>query len=520
MNFLSLNEDVLIYILSLISPKDAKNLGMTCRDSYAITMPRFLSSVALNPFPSYPVAWRAIHDRFKPSGLARARLFCNFMLADVEHRAPCLKELVLSPSAFLQSFSTDPEIGFESFWVGYSSMNSSDYFCGADFAKVLCHATRLKKIRIEYPEFIFATFPCILDALAALTSLEIIDLYYFGQNSLDLLQRMASRPQKLELLTEGQDTPYDEAYLRNFMPSLQVLRLSGCAEMLESYDADARWPLVHSLTLSGSTQRLSMSTLVRAFPSLRFVYFNCNLLEDMQQSACWSNLDHVELDSFVPLSFTVRRLCFRSGLMRPLLSWEGAPDALAQVASLIKRTSPVVLTFFLPLYRREIGQICDALSGVRYLQVVVKRHVINSYGYEIEAWIITSIALFAKQPLLGICFCVDAPFATSGPRKYCPLDPPRLQKLAESIAIIIPSLQYAGLDLTGGTDEYTTTWFRVVSRGPFLEESPRVQRLTQEEGLVIEEQLLNLDLRIYDAYGSSPDLRQFTSDSPLLYLSI
>ncbi|KAH9948747.1 hypothetical protein B0H21DRAFT_820681 [Amylocystis lapponica] len=82
MNLESLKEDILIDIISLLSPQDAHNLSSLSRLLHFVAMPRALSTIRLT----------------RPS---QTRAFCQYMLADVGNRLCWLQNLNVTKYALV-----------------------------------------------------------------------------------------------------------------------------------------------------------------------------------------------------------------------------------------------------------------------------------------------------------------------------------------------------------------------------------------------------------------------------------
>ncbi|OBZ77906.1 hypothetical protein A0H81_02135 [Grifola frondosa] len=470
MGLLSLNEDVLIDILSLTLPRRQESL----HDLSGLLHHRYAALPFLghaHPLPSPPKFRKrlaGIH-RSGPSG-PPASVSSARSSSPTSSRAPCLRELVLTTRAFVEGFCSDPEVGSDGI---SSSCMRSDYSCGADLARVFRHVTRLKKIRIEYPEPIFAAQPCVVDALAALPDLEVVCLEQIGPHSLDLLQRMASRPRELELAMGRRDKQrllQDGAHLRSFTASLEVLRCTLRGDV----GSHRRRRRVAVPTRPDTQRRDAEAVCAAARTRVRELALRA--LRVQRRGGRGAGCGLVEFGS-----------C--RGWVHRAAGVPGAPLGLAA------RFDPLEDVgcgdFRCDCAGQIFKSISGAVAGLRYLQIVMDWPLFGMSGgsFDAEAWMMTPIPFFAAQPLLGISLCV-----TSALDMRAGVRLPDMRMLAESVADAIPSLQYVGINLSGPTAtlyNYALTWYRISSRAK--DEPPQLCCIPHDEEHGVEEMLLDLD---------------------------
>jgi len=141
-SLLNLNYDVLSLVLGLISPHDANQFALVCRDAYTIAMPRVLADVSLGG---------AFHKPVSSPATQQLTNFCAFMLADVQHRLVHLQSLEIRRDAVRR------RVGGA--WV-------VDTECVRLLAAMLEKAVHLHKVTIWGFDALVVAYPPIVDTLA------------------------------------------------------------------------------------------------------------------------------------------------------------------------------------------------------------------------------------------------------------------------------------------------------------------------------------------------------------------
>ncbi|KAL6305814.1 hypothetical protein BKA93DRAFT_824614 [Sparassis latifolia] len=233
MSLLTINDDVLLLIISLLRPYDALSLSETSRHFHAIALPRALSSVTL------------INHR-------QLTAFCTYML----------------------SGSSAHMLSFKSLSVILGDGNFTNAHLLAD---VLEHARSLRSIGMYYSESLIQLEPRIGDALAALEGIDEVKLHRVGDALYGMLSKFRSKPRKVSLTGD------------HFPLRLSHLPLQN-AEHLE-----ISWAIIEDDTPSGGCyagpQWLACRHLALNFvqiPSIVFMHAFPNLEHLVYQAANYS----------------------------------------------------------------------------------------------------------------------------------------------------------------------------------------------------------------------------------------
>ncbi|KAI0917052.1 hypothetical protein AcW1_007656 [Taiwanofungus camphoratus] len=447
---LSLNDDVVTIILSFIEPHEAFQLAKSSRYAYAIAMPRVLSEVRVSWY-----RWQNEYNAFQ--GCSEYVLsFCSFMLADVEHRIPCLKKLYISGMTFMQQqFDNTPLLAM---------------------AELLRRATWLREIELENVDNLLDSEPHFAAALAALPCLDIVSLRGVQHyDSFRMLSRMVSSPRKLELQCsssmQGEETTFRE-FMQSprLIPSLKDLRLRWCAHLIDKLNIHNVLPSVRSLELDGSMCSLSMAA--HTFPNLRSIHLGFEF-EAASCLASWPNLDHIVIQEpspyYRPLACPVRWL---------EIGFSVTQTVFPSILSLVERTSPVVLCLRKVVPREiDMGRLANVVPSLRYLELQMDQLK--------DSWIVDKAAAFRSAPLLGISISAKATV-------YNHVAKPALSRLAQQVAACIPTLQFVEVGHRTGSRSRSGAapqWYRVVSRGG--ENDAQVEMLLEWEADTIRRRLLD-----------------------------
>ena len=347
-NLFALNRDVLKTISDFCAPGDALKLALTCKDAYDLAMPRVLSDVSIGD--------PALND-----GPDRLEKFCQFMLADPRRRTRHLRALRLLEGAFARVTT-----------VGGRDRLQADFSSADVLANLLRQAYNLRLIHIRDAEPLFQSHPAVYEALAQLTSLSAVSLYYIGNSTLKAISQLRCTPAVIEngLWKDGPRPQGDITPFGPFVDSLKHLKLWECGCMLESVIDRHVWPNLHTLEIGGRIAKIS--ELAHAFPNLRRLtfYLEFSVKPETGAVTCWPELDYLETSAPLP-SFPspVRRL----QLQYPIGSSSGLHNSSdLKTLPLMERTNPVVLSCTVSdaASGMLLERMKSSMPSLRYLELV------------------------------------------------------------------------------------------------------------------------------------------------------
>ncbi|KAH9922657.1 uncharacterized protein B0H18DRAFT_1120829 [Fomitopsis serialis] len=321
MAFQTLNLDVVESILSHIAPLEALPLMTTCRALHVPATRRFLSAVE--------ICWDGYlecHDHAQ---------FCDYMLADPQPRAQCLRELTLS-------LILEPDISHP------SGMPLQDRL-----AEIVRHATALRKIFLLTANDTFTqSCPALVDAIAEAKSLKVIHFLHVDLSGIALLSRMKSQLVSVTCkMDRGAATTVTQVqkpmrFLRNFVECLTKVTLNEALDVLIA-DANPKgvWPRVQELVLGdGEIRPEHWRPVCRAFPNIRTLRVRAASVDVTGAHAEWPKLDLVQTRSPLPLQCHVRNVKVDDGNDEEPLP--GNNHDAAQYFEMLRRVSPVTLTYY------------------------------------------------------------------------------------------------------------------------------------------------------------------------------
>ncbi|OBZ77905.1 hypothetical protein A0H81_02134 [Grifola frondosa] len=460
LHFLSLNRDVLQSISEFCSPTDSLQLAKTCRDAYHFAMPRVLSEVSLG---------RA--DPAVSNGPEQVTQFCSYMLAEPHDRMRYLKVLEMHEGAFASALRVGGREGWK-----------SDFSCAPILAELLRQASNLRVIFIRDLELLLKSQPTIGDALAALPSLREISFYYIGCSTLEMLERFASTPARIEcgMWKDGPRHPGDVTPFGPFAESLQSLKLSECGCLLESVIDGYVWPHLTALRIGGRIARFSQ--LARAFPNLRRLAFDheFSVAAETGPAVVWPEIDCLEASAPLPtFPCPVRRLqlCYTIGSHGSMQTSVDLKTLL-----LLERTSPAVLscTVMAGTPKTTLERIAASAPKLKYLELVVSHPLHDQW----ITWMETNMPVFNSAPLIGIYLSYSSLVSSLRPSEA---QQQRLLKFARSLIAQIPTLRFLGVSVPNSPDRY---WYRV--QPCQAGSAPPLERLSVAEGKRVRAQLLQM----------------------------
>lgn len=265
---LDLNADVLYIILSFLTQRSASNLAHTCKNAYALALPRVLEDVSLHPhrLPSFAVFFANTPNTFE--------------------RFKCLRQLTVH-----QDVSSVRGVFFP--WQPAS---------GAALVYILRNATRLLSFSLEAAETACIVHPPIMDALAGLPDLIHLSLQHVDNLLLSVLPCMKNRQNIRSLSLRNLPTHLQEVHrlvgMLSQWISLHSLELCNICFMRQEQPRSHQLPSLRSLTLKSGA--MGISSLVDVAPNLMSLSMHhmCDLGD---QTRYWQYLDHA-MGSYSDLS--------------------------------------------------------------------------------------------------------------------------------------------------------------------------------------------------------------------------
>jgi hypothetical protein len=264
MHLLQLNNDVVDSILSVTEQPSLLNFGRTCRSAYDAVIPYLLASI--------------IFPRTKRLQLA----FCQYMLADAEHRIPAMR--TFRYPGYTARKLRDNDIDESALW----SM----------LAQILMQAQNIRTLTLFNPDMLLEHDPRIVDAIVQyplLTTLEISSFKTLSHNMLLSLRHLRN----LTISNDSDVFPF----IVPFQSTLEVLvigKVSGWrwpSRVLSDCSVH-RFLNVRRLELCGGYE-IPTQIMTRLFPNLSELrlHSRCDCLlpttlaSNRSNSECWPKLD-------------------------------------------------------------------------------------------------------------------------------------------------------------------------------------------------------------------------------------
>ncbi|KAH9849638.1 hypothetical protein C2E23DRAFT_888121 [Lenzites betulinus] len=470
LEFLTLNRDVLKTISDFCAPGDAIQLAMTCKDAYELAMPRVLADVSIGD-PAYG------------DGPDRLLKFCQFMLADPRRRIRHLRALRLLEGAFARVL-----------YVRSIERLEADFSPADVLADLLLQADNLRVVQIRDAEPLFQSHPAVYEALAQLSYLKELSLYYIGNSSLKAMSQLRSTPSIIEngLWKDGPRPQGDITPFGPFVESMRHLKLWECGCMLESIIDRHVWANLHTLEIGGRIAKIS--ELAHAFPNLRRLtfYLEFSVKPETGPVTCWPELDYLETSAPIPSFPSPAR---RLQLQYPVGATPGSHNSSdLKTLPLMERANPVVLSCTVsdavPLTMLE--RMKGAMPSMRYLELVYT----DAYGRAgvhwsaFREWAERNIYILRTTAISGLCIAytgADDSSSVSETRQE------RYLSLARTLAKEITSLQYVAVGVQKadvGMYAFDSTWYQVSDRPADEDEDELVlERLPSVEADRVREML-------------------------------
>ncbi|KAF9816352.1 hypothetical protein IEO21_04105 [Rhodonia placenta] len=462
---MSLNEDVLIYIASFLTSYDAWQLAQTCRTAYLIAFPRSLAEIDFQSWGCQRGGWRRRSSRDRWGRIAK---FCNFIMADADQRAPCIKVLHLRGQA-----------------LKYYPTPSDDV--KSILTDVLRHTTCVRELYLVDMDPVLEAYPELADTVAALSSVECLHVTNAGSFVLHMLSRMTSSPKQL---IYHRDTilflPRRRTCLEALRSSVLTSRIETLAlvvndNTLDDIGTKFVLPSVHTLQLSGTAA--VPSKLACCFPNVRSMSFS---LTGPSQLLDWPGLDFA---GFLPSSSDVK-ICMPIRRVE-LVGHIGSSRTLRY----FRNASPTVLCVEerdVHIRREDIQSLDEYLPQVRFLELRI-RGALNI----VDDFLLT----LRSVPLVALCLRV------CNKRQTKP-DEVQLAVLRARARFCIPTLQYVQIVVVHEPEKLrppftSSRWYRIIA--PVNADYDfELQALSDVEGHLLYQQLLDLHPTPADGRQSRP----------------
>ena len=334
-----LNLDVFYHIVPFLGTYEALHTSLICREAYRIVTPKFIETVV------FPLPWLRMPGA-RRSPLASRETYEGFrayMLASEPERLGHLRYLDLGEDAFCTDFGSDS--------MDQIDDSEFDFGLAALLVDVIQNATGLRRLSIAHAEAVFDEVPALADAIADLPQLEEVRFHHADMLALGVLSRMRSRPRKVEFhLMEfydfqtharwwGEYAAGRDRFLHNFTETLEVLELSGGADIIEALEPGTVWRGVHELkVMKGDV--VNLQTLARVFPNLRRLDLESPCSDDPTPENQWRKLDCVHSAFPLPLQQRIRYLDMYCPI--ELFPSHGA-SVRDDTVVLLQHTKPVIL---------------------------------------------------------------------------------------------------------------------------------------------------------------------------------
>lgn len=352
--FVTLNEDVLRIILSLLAPPDACNMARTCRIAHSLATPYILSEVELRDWWPRRKAKR------------HAESFCHFILSTPE-RAHFLRKLDLrSLYICAESYEGEETTGL----VRGSSMATA-------LAAVIRQADNLEEVLIHCIEGdqALTAEPFLIHAIASRPCLRHLGLHTDGRDGggLKLISQVCGPLRSLSLtIMHGHPDSPDLSVLARIAGTLEILELNLpyiATDDLYDLGPDFSLPAVQQVILRGWTDVQEMR---RILPDLRVMHLQgCRFRLDVNPVVPGGLFKANEIDELVTDVLVPKVL---GGLVRRLhLQYD--PFRRGTSVEMLAHMNPVVLScaLFMPgnYPLSNIDYIAQRLPRLRYLELSV-----------------------------------------------------------------------------------------------------------------------------------------------------
>ncbi|OBZ72208.1 hypothetical protein A0H81_07425 [Grifola frondosa] len=399
MSFLSLNDDVLLALVSYLSPRDALQLSLTGR---AI----------------YPIAIQQVPTAARCEDSEKLGEVHDYMLSDIPNRAHRLKELTIAN--FKESLGCDYE--------QYAKL----------VGDLLEQAMNLKRIVIEGFAELLETDPRIGDAFIALTKLEFVKVFDARTaECFQVIERMRSNPRVLHVGGLETASAYSLLFssIASFTKPLHLhLTAFGDSESETEY-APMSLPHVRGLTLEESI--VPWDALVDTFPNVRCLELcDVGLIHSLD-GKCWPKLRHLMLAGDLEYIENLDTLCQVHGL-------DVLELKVSDVLNAVRVISPVFLSCAVRMTaKRPFWQgLIRAAPRMKALEIDLHRHS-SSEKCDRTQWLPRVPLLLDMLPVVYLRINMPCqPFPRNSDDNTFISDEEIKLTLPDIIAKAIPTLRY------------------------------------------------------------------------------
>lgn len=350
-HYQALNYDIWYRVASYLTTEDTRRLSLVCRDCYAATLSRLLSSI-------------------EPADKGKLQKMCLSLSTGVYYPALLLQELRVGRNA----------LGASQLAAGWTRhrFDRESPIPGV-LATLFTQAINLRTLSLQCVEYLIDADASVGDALIALKSLDKLELLDVGPKTFDVAMRMESRPTSLALHYESRDSSSDDLLRLLELPLLERVRKLVLYRFqfgnvpvnasLPGMDRLHPWPTVEDLRLSFC----SYLPFYRLFPNLRA----------LSLWRVWRMADaDMTLISWPPIA-PLRRATVDQHNVRCLL---GTPVHFLDIKSYfldreatlraVRETSPIVVSLWCPDAELTSGEFWNGIVSAAHTPHARLRYLI------------------------------------------------------------------------------------------------------------------------------------------------
>lgn len=348
-SLVDLNEDVLLILVCFLDPSSARQLSQTARAVHVIAKYRALESITLGSFE-------------------KTARFCKYMLEDMPHRLPALRELRLHtklPEAL-------PDVLFHYIREGGVLEGTARIHREARLLTAMLTKTpNLRVLALHSAEYWIAHASALADVLASLRHLQEIELENAGEMTEKFIKFTRASPRRLAFLNEQWYPGHQDRF--PLFPNRRLCLPS--VEYLVAYD-----PVHQSGEIKGfawsfpNVKRLDILRVPRFTREGPRVWVNWPSLERVRGgvfSFDWTNVNGVHLLQLINRLSTT--LINAHPTTQRLSEESVGPVACTSASPAISSVQPVALIMHMDVTAEGqlLGPIVESSARLRYLAVLL-----------------------------------------------------------------------------------------------------------------------------------------------------